>query len=187
MPGVGFEPTIPASEDSSCLRPRGYCDRLSLLNANIIRDKQLSQARKAGFLLGLPFNSEDGGEMFLRNLGSPDRHEPESESCGNFWKILQTSWWSRNSAVGIATGYGLNDRRVGVRVPVGSKIFSSPHRPDRLWGSPNLLSNGYRGLFPRGYGDRSVKLTTHLQLVPRSRKYGSIHPLSHATSWCIAN
>jgi hypothetical protein len=26
MPYVGFEPTIPASEDSACLRPRGQCD-----------------------------------------------------------------------------------------------------------------------------------------------------------------
>jgi hypothetical protein len=41
---------------------------------------------------------------------------------------------SRGSAVGIATGYGLDDRGVGVRVPVGSRIFSSPRRPDRLWG-----------------------------------------------------
>jgi hypothetical protein len=32
-----------------------------------------------------------------------------------------------------------------VRVPVGSRIFTSPCRPDRLWGPPNLLSNGYRG------------------------------------------
>jgi hypothetical protein len=37
--------------------------------------------------------------------------------------------------VAIATGYGLD----GVRVPVGSRIFSSPQRPDRLWGPPNLL------------------------------------------------
>jgi hypothetical protein len=31
--------------------------------------------------------------------------------------------------VGIATGYGLDDRGVGVRVPVGSRIFSKSSRP----------------------------------------------------------
>jgi hypothetical protein len=50
-------------------------------------------------------------------------------------------------------------------------------RPDRLWGPPNLLYNAYRGLF-----GRDVKLTTHLQLEPRSRKYGFMHPLPHTSS-----
>jgi hypothetical protein len=52
---------------------------------------------------------------------------------------------SRDSVVGIATGYGLDDQGVGVRVPVGVRIFTSSCRPDRLWGPPNLLTNGYRG------------------------------------------
>jgi hypothetical protein len=57
---------------------------------------------------------------------------------------------SRDSAVGIATGYGQDDRGVGVRVPVGSRIFSFPLSPCRFWGLPSLLSNGYRGFIPRG-------------------------------------
>jgi hypothetical protein len=57
---------------------------------------------------------------------------------------------SRDTLFGIATSYGLDARVVGVRVPVESRIFSSPGRPDRFWGPPNLLSNGYHGLFPRG-------------------------------------
>jgi hypothetical protein len=52
---------------------------------------------------------------------------------------------SRDSAVGIATGYGLDDQGVGVRVSVGARIFTSPCLSDRLWGPPSLLSIGYRG------------------------------------------
>jgi hypothetical protein len=57
---------------------------------------------------------------------------------------------SRDSVVGIATGYGLDKGEVGVRVLVGSRIFTSPCRPDRLWSPPNLLYNAYRGLFLGG-------------------------------------
>jgi hypothetical protein len=55
-----------------------------------------------------------------------------------------------SSAVCIATGYGLQDREVEVRVPVGSRIVATPYRPDQLRGPPNLLSTGYLGLFPQG-------------------------------------
>jgi hypothetical protein len=56
---------------------------------------------------------------------------------------------SRSSAVAIATSYGLDDRMVAVRVPLGTRIFTSPYRPHRLWGPPSLLFSGYRGLFLR--------------------------------------
>jgi hypothetical protein len=104
----------------------------------------------------------------LRPRDHYDRH--------HFYKYVLL-FGSRESVVGIATGYGLGHRGVGVRVPVGARIFSSPLCPDQPWGPPNLLSNGYWGLFPREWNSRGVKLTTHFQLVPRSRKYGSIHPL----------
>jgi hypothetical protein len=43
---------------------------------------------------------------------------------------------TRDSVVGIATSSGLDDRGVGIRVPVGSRIFSSPDRPDRSMQPP---------------------------------------------------
>jgi hypothetical protein len=36
---------------------------------------------------------------------------------------------------------------------------------------------------PLKKSDRGVKLTTYLQLVPKSRKCGSIHALPHTLSW----
>jgi hypothetical protein len=56
------------------------------------------------------------------------------------------NYMSKDSVVGIATGYRLDDRGVGVRVPVVSRIFSSQRCADRLRGPPNLLSNRYRGV-----------------------------------------
>jgi hypothetical protein len=55
---------------------------------------------------------------------------------------------SRDSSVGIATGYGLDDREVELRVPVGSRIFCSPSRPDQIqppiqW-VPETLSPGVK-------------------------------------------
>jgi hypothetical protein len=79
--------------------------------------------------------------------------------------------------VGIVIGYGLDDRGVGVPVPVGSRISNFIYRPDRLW---------FQGHFTRGCSGKGggVNLTTHLQLVPRSRKLGSIHSLLYTSPWC---
>jgi hypothetical protein len=70
---------------------------------------------------------------------------------------------------------------------LGARIFTSPCRTKKLWGLPSLLSNGYQRLFPRGYGGQGVKLTTHLQLVPSSRKLGSVHPLPHMFHGVVLN
>jgi hypothetical protein len=42
--------------------------------------------------------------------------------------MLRNKDW--DNAVGIATGYGLDDREVGVRVSVGSRIFFTSSRLD---------------------------------------------------------
>jgi hypothetical protein len=52
--------------------------------------------------------------------------------CHENFKIYTLSTPRIHSIVGIVTGYGLDNRGVGVQVPVGTRIFNSPHRPDRL-------------------------------------------------------
>jgi hypothetical protein len=73
--------------------------------------------------------------------------------------------WSRDSSVGIATGYRLNDRGIGVLFPIGARFFSSLRRPDWFWGTPNLLSNVVTGALslgvkrPRRESDQSPPTT----------------------------
>jgi hypothetical protein len=56
---------------------------------------------------------------------------------------------SRGSSVGIATGYGLDDRGVGVRVPSRIKRFhSSPSRPGL--GPTQLSDHWVQGAFSSG-------------------------------------
>jgi hypothetical protein len=45
----------------------------------------------------------------------------------------------------IVTGYVPDGQGVGIRVALGARFLSSPRRPDRFWGSFNLLANGQRG------------------------------------------
>jgi hypothetical protein len=47
---------------------------------------------------------------------------------------------SRDSSVGIPTGYGLDGW--GSLPGRGKRFFSTPQSPDRLWGPPSLLPSG---------------------------------------------
>jgi hypothetical protein len=53
----------------------------------------------------------------------------------------------KKTGAGIATGYGLHDRMVGIRVPLMSRILTIPYRPEGLCVPPSLLASGYQGLF----------------------------------------
>jgi hypothetical protein len=57
---------------------------------------------------------------------------------------------SQDSAVDRETGYGMDARGVGVRVPVGSRIFFYPLRPDRLWGHSASYLMGTGASSPEG-------------------------------------
>jgi hypothetical protein len=72
------------------------------------------------------------------------------------------------SAVGIATGNGLDGRGVRVRLSTSSGPVLGPTWPVVNWGS-----------FSGGQSCRDVKLTTYLQLVPRWRIHGFIRPFPH--------
>lgn len=73
----------------------------------------------------------------------------------------------RDSAAGIAAGYVLDDRGVGVPVPAGARCYSSPRRPDQ----PSSYSMS-TGAAP----STDLKQT----LVPQSRIRGSV--LNHLST-----
>jgi hypothetical protein len=84
----------------------------------------------------------DAFAQFSSNGLTTDKHEKENVT------ILRDEM-SQYNLVGIATDCELYSRGARVRVPVESRIFTSPYCPDRLWGPPSLLTKGYKGLFPR--------------------------------------
>jgi hypothetical protein len=79
---------------------------------------------------------------FISKL-KPFENSMNVTSVGKNEKLLCNTGYG--SSVGIATGHGMDNRRFGARVPVGSRMFTAPYRPDRLWGPPSLRSSGYPG------------------------------------------
>jgi hypothetical protein len=90
---------------------------------------------------------------------------------------------SRDSAVGIATSYGLDDRGGSEFESRWGQEFSYLNVVETVSGAyPDSYTRG-TGLFPLGVKRPGCELTIHLQLAPRSRKCGSIHILPHTPSW----
>jgi hypothetical protein len=56
--------------------------------------------------------------------------------------------------------------------------------PERLWGPPSFLLNGYRGLLLWGWSGWGINLTAHCHLVPTPGMHKAIPPLPHMPLRC---
>jgi hypothetical protein len=78
------------------------------------------------------------------------------------------------------------DRSIWGKVCVISYLYyfhSSLNDSNKFWAPHSLLFKAYRVLFPRKQGVRNVNLTTHLQILPRSRIRVSTRPPPHTPWW----
>jgi hypothetical protein len=97
-----------------------------------------------------------------------------NRSTVNWFKNLNGVGDSRgpDSSVGIATGYGLDGPEIESR---WGRDF--PHCPDRPWGPPSLLYNGYQ-VFPGGRKRPGRDADPLCLLVPRYKNRGDLYRYS---------
>jgi hypothetical protein len=94
----GFEPksSVRASEDSSCLRPRGHCDPqiLIALTIHVTRIKRLPTGRKTGLRLPtLRYKDVWGSEgKFLRIVNFGTRWRSWRSFCVTPWKNPENTY-----------------------------------------------------------------------------------------------
>jgi hypothetical protein len=86
---------------------------------------------------------------------------------------------------GVANGYWLDDRAVGVRVPLVSRMFTSLYRSDLLWSPPSLKPPIQWVPWSLCPGvNRQGREANHLPPTSAEvKKSGSMKPLPHMSSW----
>jgi hypothetical protein len=99
-----------------------------------LHDTIIQKTTVLRFCYGLSF--ADRGSCFLRNAGNhlwnyivSESRRPQYYAKVYHWVYCLLPARSRDSAVGIVTGYWLDNWGVGVRVPVRSRIFSMSSSP----------------------------------------------------------
>jgi hypothetical protein len=102
------------------------------------------------YLLSYPGTSHQLGTAIFMAMSLRTSHVPACFFEIHFEIILLCTLSGRDSSVGTATRYGLDGPRI--ESWWGGEIFRTS--PDRPWGPPSLLYNGYR-VFPGGRATRA--------------------------------
>jgi hypothetical protein len=87
--------------------------------------------------------------------------------------------YKQSVSVGVANGYGMNDRAVGIRGLIGLRIVSSTRCPDRLWGSPKPSLHCVTTAISPGVKRPGREADHSLPTSAEVKKIWSIHPLPH--------
>jgi hypothetical protein len=87
----------------------------------------------------------------IRREYENESYEKQSKGKGKIILVLKHCYKNEYSSVGIALGYGLEDRGSRVRFPAGAGNFSLHHRVQNGSGAHPVSSPmGTRGSFPGG-------------------------------------
>jgi hypothetical protein len=89
---------------------------------------------------------------------------------------------SRGSAVGIATGYGLDERGVKVRVPVGSELSLLHIVQTGFEANPASYPMGTEGFSP-GVKRQGREADHSPPASAEFKRMWIYHPFSHTSSW----
>jgi hypothetical protein len=113
----------------------------------------------------------------------PDTVYLREQWCEDPWLFFEAKRGPRAKSLGnVGLGYGLDGP--GAEFLWRQGMFLSPERPDRLWGPPILLYNGYLGSLPRVKRPaREVHLPP--RLVPMFRISRAIHLLPQHRMYLI--